>query len=205
MTVNDRTYIRHIKACNQSVQYRDVRHIAGRIDTDRMAGAASLLYKISLALRSNAALASGLLNQLSRLQRIQMTGCLGMYEMQYRFTQLLRIGIHVHGFPQMFFRIIAPQNRILDRHAPFLCQLRQLIHTITAAHNAGHFSRIRSRKSNDFSVLIQIWHLHAEDLGIGADCLNIFFYNSLCVFLHNYALLPFLLYPPIAFGRSFLL
>ena len=171
-----------------------MRRIAGGVDANGMLGAAAHLDEFALALRRDAALAPGLLNQLAPLERVDVAGGLGVDELEDGVVIHIRIFVDITRFLPSFLSRVAPQNRIQARDARLQRLLAKLIDAVAAADNARHLARIRSGQPHDLAVLVQIRHLHAEAVGISTDGFNVFLYDLLCFFLWI-----FHIYPPYRF------
>ena len=75
--VDDRADVGAVKAGDEAVEDVDVRGVAGGVDTHGVAWAAAHLDELTLALRGDAALTAGLLDELAALERVDVAGCLG--------------------------------------------------------------------------------------------------------------------------------
>ena len=192
--VDDRADIRAVKAGDQGVEDVDVSGIAGGVDTHGVLGAAAHLDELALALGGDAALAPGLLDELPALQGIDVAGGLGVNEVEDGVVVHLGVLVHLAGLFPGLLSGVAAQNGVQAGHAGLQRLLAQLIDAVAAADNAGHLPGVGGRQAHHFAVLVQVGHLNAEAVGVGADGLDIFLDNLFCsllrVFHYNITLFP---------------
>ena len=97
-----------------------MRRIAGGVDANGMLGAAAHLDEFALALRRDAALAPGLLNQLAPLELVDVAGGLGVDELEDGVVIHIRIFAEVNLlFSSFYTYVLSSPSSDLFR-APYL-------------------------------------------------------------------------------------
>ena len=182
--VDDGADVGAVKAGDQGVQDVDVGGIAGGVDTHGMLGAAAHLDELALALGGDAALAAGLLDQLTALQGVDVTGGLGVDELENGVVVHVGILVDVAGLFPGLLGGVAAQDGVQAGDAGLQSLLAQLINAVAAADHAGHLAGVGCGQANDLAVFVQIGHFDTEAVRIGADGFNVFLDDFLCSFLH---------------------
>ena len=191
--VDDRADVGAVKAGDKAVEDVDVRGVAGGVDTHGVLRAAAHLDELALALRGDAALAAGLLNELAALERVDVAGSLGMDKLEDRLVVLVGVLVDLVGFFPGLLGAVAAKDRVQAGNAGLNGLLAELVDTVAAAHNTGDLAGVGRGKTDDLAVLVEIGHLNAEAVRISTDGLNVFLNNSFCSFLgvlHSHCLSP---------------
>ena len=178
--VDDRSDVGAVKARDQGVEDVDVRGVAGGVDAYRVLRAAAHLDELALALGRDAALAAGLVDQLAALERVDVTGRLGVDELEHGLSELLGILINVVGFLPRLLGAVSAEDRVQTGHTGFERLLSQLIDAVAAADDAGDLAGVRSGQTDDLAVFVKVGHFHVKGVGIGADGFYVVFDDLLC-------------------------
>ena len=181
--VDDRADVGAVKTGDEAVEDVDVRGVAGGVDTHGVLGAAAHLDELALALRGDAALTAGLLDELAALERVDVAGRLGVDELEHGLAELFGVLVNVVGFLPGLFGAVAAEDRVQAGHAGLDGLLAELVDAVAAADDTGDLAGIRRGQTDDLAVLVKIGHLDAEAVRIGADGLDVFLNNSFGSFL----------------------
>ena len=178
--VDDRADVGAVKAGDKAVEDVDVRGVAGGVDTHGVLRAAAHLDELALALRGDAALTAGLLDELAALERVDVAGSLGVDELEHGLAELFGVLVNVVGFLPGLFGAVAAEDRVQAGHAGLDGLLAELVDAVAAADDTGDLAGIRRGQTDDLAVLVKIGHLNAERISISADGLDIVLNNLFC-------------------------
>ena len=180
MDVDDRADVGAVKAGDEGVEDVDVRSVAGGVDTHGVLRAAAHLDELALALRGDAALAAGLVDELASLKRVDVAGRLGVDELEHGLAELLGVLVNIVGFLPGLLGAVAAKDRVQAGHTGLERLLAKLVDAVAAADNTGDLAGVGRGKTDDFAVLVKIGHFNAERVSIGAYGLDIVFNDLFC-------------------------
>ena len=145
--VDDRADVGAVKTGDEAVENVDVRGVAGGVDTHGVLGAAAHLDELALALRGDAALTAGLLDELAALERVDVAGRLGVDELEHGLAELFGVLVNVVGFLPGLFGAVAAEDRVQAGHAGLDGLLAELVDAVAAAETSRGYGAGRPTTS----------------------------------------------------------